>query len=132
MDVLLFIPRLIWDILKTIWSVIKFIGEFLYHLIPIRLPDGSEHSWIFFIAMIVITLFAFWGRYTFGGFIKSFLTIIGCIALCLVLYAISPIGTIITIVVSLLIGYGKITPTKTVYTLLGLMWTGLLIYAVVG
>ena len=101
-DILLFIPYLVRDIAVAIWSVIKFIGEFIWRFLKIFLPlDGTESSWILFAIVVVIIILSIILKGKLGGFIKTFFSLLVAAGVFYVLWLISPIGCILTIALAI-------------------------------
>ena len=133
-DIVLFIPRLLKDVVLFIWGIVSFIGEFIWKVVTSFWPSTTNPQfWPILHGIVGIIIFALLLRSVTGsGFVKSFFTILGICFLVGVVYHVSPIGAILTGIVSLLVGFGVIQAKNHVYMGLGLMWMVILVIKVMG
>ena len=133
-DIVLFIPRLLKDIALFIWGIVAFIGEFLVKVVTSFFPSTTNPEfWPILLGLVGIVILAMMFRSATGSsFVKSFFTILGICILVGVVYHVSPIGAIVTGIVSLLVGFGLIQAKNHVYMGLGLMWIVILALKVMG
>ncbi len=130
-DILLFVPRIIWEILQLVWKGILALWDLVCRLFGVINPaEGGPDGWIKFIGILLWVILAISLRKHFGGILKSMLYMALSVIAGIIMFAINPIGLLITLVVSALVGFGAIYQSNTVYLLLGLMWAGMLIYKV--
>ena len=123
-DIFLFIPRLVRDIALMIWGAITAVWDLICRLFGVIDPtQGGPDGWIKFIGIIVWIVLATSLRKEFGGILKSMFYMALAVIAALLMWALNPIGLIITLVLIGLIGFGVIHEHQSwVYMVLGLMW----------
>ncbi len=124
-DILLFIPRLVWDILVLIWGVISTLGEALIRFVA---PHGEP--FVVYVGFVIWLLLVILLRKEFGGIAKAMLYVTLCLIAAMIMYAINPWGLAITILAAVLAGVGILSDKNWVYPLLGVMWVAMIIYKV--
>ena len=129
-DVLLFIPRLIKDIAIFIWGIITDIASLVSRVFDCFFPISTINNLYSYVGFLVILIVAFVMRKQLGGFFRALLALIIIIFVGVVMVAINPIGAIITFGISILVGFNILKAKNFLYVLMGLMWTGMLIYKV--
>ncbi len=123
-DILLLIPRLIWEIVLAIWSVIKFIGRAAEAFFGELMPYGSNASWLPFISVVGIIILSFILRKNFGGFFKALGSVLAALLVLFVMYNISPLFMVVNLLVAILIGLGIIKGKggELAYMAIGIIW----------
>ena len=131
LDILLYIPRLLWGLIKLIWGVLSevlyMVLEFLKELVPM-----TQNFWAYLGFAIVWFGMAFVLRKEWGGFFAALFKLLGCLLGGLLLYALSPIGLVLTIIYAILVGGGLVQDRPWMSTVFGLAWVVLVAIRIVG
>ena len=87
-------------------------------------------NWPVLIGVAVWLILSIALRKEFGGIIKAMVNLFFALAVGLLMWALNPIGLVITLVVACLVGFGVLEGKSCVYMMLGLMWAGMIVYSV--
>ncbi len=131
-DILLFIPRLVWELLCGIWSVLSFIGLAIWGVISEFLPQGAGESWWPFVILVGVIILAIFLRSSFGGFFKALGAIVGAAAVITIMFLINPWYAGVNILVAVLVACDKIRMNNWSMMAMTAIWAILIIVKIAG
>ncbi len=133
LDIILFIPRLLWDIIIFLWKGVCFLWELISNFFVEMLPiEGTPHAEYYILFLVVWFGLAILLRKNMGGFFPALFKILGCLLGGILLYALSPIGLVITIIYSVLVGGGVVKDRPWMAISFALAWIVLIAIRIVG